>query len=498
MQRTVEMMIRSITLMMMVALLIALLFITVDEAPYNPVNPLATSKRKLNSGDLPMTIVEDSEVTMDSICGMKEIKAEISEYIRYFTDRSRYEQVGARLPHGLLFIGPPGCGKTYLAKAMAHDAKATFISVESSNMNEMFVGVGASRVRQIFAIARSMKPCIIFFDEIDSIGAQRGNSSNNQEHASVLNRFLIELDGFESNEDLLVIGSTNRVDALDKALIRSGRFDRRITFDYPSKEERLEMFKIHMAKLKCDDDIDYEELATRTSGLSSADITNISNQSGIICVRKGELKVKQEHVLESIEEMTVGSRRSAVKFTERERRQVSVHEAGHSLLSYVLKSSMVPIMTSIVPHSNGILGYVQPQPNERKLHLQHELNSEIMVLLAGRAGEEIEYGVDSISTGASDDMQKATSLTRDIVQKFGFDSTLGMERFDDDNHSDNTKEIIDKAVRARLQSSYTQVKQILTQHKDKLDALAKHLCSKQTLMLEDVRRIVGPELESTI
>ena len=486
----------------MIALFVMMLFITVDDPISGSISSSVSGKR--NVPDLPVTIIDKSNVTLESVCGMKEIKDEIREYIKYFQDRSRYIDIGARLPHGLLFVGPPGCGKTYLAKAMAHESNATFLAVESSNLNEMYVGVGAARTKQIFALARSMKPCIMFFDEIDSIGMERSNSQH-QEHASVLNRFLVELDGFEDNEDILVIGSTNRVDSLDKALIRSGRFDRRIVFDYPSKDERRDMFEIHMKNINFNkDDIDFNELATRTAGLSSADIANIANQSGIICVRQNDLQVRQTHALEAIEEITVGSRRSAVVLSDKERKQVSIHEAGHSLLSYILKSSMVPIMTSIIPHTNGILGYVQPQPVERKLHLQQELNSEIMVLLAGRAGEEIEYGIDSISTGASDDMQKATSLTRDIVQKFGFETTLGMERFEssnyatNDSYSDNTKEIIDKAVRDRLQNSYKDVKDLLNKHKDKLDALAEHLYNKQTLMLEDVRRIVGADLESTV
>jgi len=349
------------------------------------------------------------QINLKSVIGQYNTKEEINQYIDYMTNRSKYVEMGVTIPRGLLFIGPPGCGKTYLAKCIASQANVSFISVTGSDFHEMFVGVGASRMKSLFATARSNSPCIIFIDEIDSLGMKRANNVYNSEGNSVLNKLLTEMDGFGNNENIMIIAATNRPETLDDALMRSGRFDRKLIFDRPNLDERKKLYELYLKDKKTAETLDDEkllELSKHSASLTGADIKNVCNQGGIVCLRENRNKIEYSHLTKAIDEILVGNEKKERLMTEEEKERVAWHEAGHCLLGSLLKYSEPPIKVSIIPRGMAALGYSMQEPSDKKLHLEEEIYSKIMVLFGGRIAEDLKYG--TISTGAYDDYEKAT------------------------------------------------------------------------------------------
>ena len=372
---------------------------------------------------------EDLDVEIEMVIGLTETKKEIKQYIDYMKNRDKYEDMNVEIPRGLLFIGPPGCGKTFLAKCIAAEANVNFISVSGSDFHEMFVGVGAARIKSLFKVARANSPCIIFIDEIDSLGQKRAKNAYNSEGNSVLNKLLVEMDGFGDNENILIIAATNRHDTLDNALLRSGRFDRKLIFDKPNIEERQLLFKLYLKDKKIENELKQNKkikiLARQTAGLTGADIKNISNQAGIICIREKQDKIGYDHLNMAIDEIMIGNIKKERLMSKDEKERVAWHEAGHCLLGSLLKDSESPIKVSIIPRGQAALGYSMHQPNDKKLLLKEDLYSKIMVLFGGRIAEDLKF--KTISTGAFDDFEKATEIAKLIVTKYCFNNVISIE-----------------------------------------------------------------------
>ena len=431
-------------------------------------------------------------VKFSDVAGLQEEKEELEEIVDFLRAPKKYTQLGARIPKGVLLVGPPGTGKTLLAKAIAGEAGVPFFSISGSDFVEMFVGVGASRVRDLFEEAKKNAPCIIFIDEIDAIGKSRDNQmGGNDEREQTLNQLLAEMDGFESNKGLVLLAATNRPEILDPALLRPGRFDRRIIVEKPDLKGRVEVLKVHSKDVKMDETVNLEEIALATSGAVGSDLANMINEAAINAVKHGRNAVCQSDLFEAVEVVLVGKEKKDRIMSQEERRIVSYHEVGHALVSALQKDAEPVQKITIVPRTMGALGYVMQTPEEEKfLNTKKELQAMLVGLLAGRAAEEVVF--DTVTTGASNDIEKATSVARAMITQYGMSEKFGLiglesiqNRYLDgrpvSNCGQQTASEIDEEVMKMLKDAYEEAKQLLRDHRQSLDRIAAFLIEKETI-----------------
>jgi cell division protease FtsH len=440
-------------------------------------------------------------VTFNDVAGLNEAKQEVEEIVDFLKHPDKYTELGGKIPKGALLIGPPGTGKTLLAKAVAGEANVPFFSMSGSDFVEMFVGVGASRVRDLFKKAKEKAPCIVFIDEIDAIGRARGKSPNmgaNDERENTLNQLLTEMDGFGSNSGVIILAATNRVDILDRALMRAGRFDRQIHVELPDINERKEIFEVHLRPLKLSDDVKSEFLAKQTPGFSGADIANVCNEAALIAARKGKKIVEKEDFLDAVDRIIGGLEKKNKIIPQDERKAVAYHEAGHATISWLLEHAHPLIKVTIVPRGKA-LGAAWYLPEERQLTTTEQILDEMCSALGGRAAEETVLG--TISTGAMNDLEKVTKQAYAMVTFFGMNEKLGNISFYDSSgqsefafnkpYSEKTAEVIDEEVRTLISGQYERAKQILTENKEKHRELAEILLEREVIFSEDLERIFG-------
>ena len=439
-----------------------------------------------------MYVEKQTGVTFKDVAGQDEAKESLQEVVDFLHNPGKYTSVGAKLPKGALLVGPPGTGKTLLAKAVAGEAKVPFFSLSGSAFVEMYVGVGASRVRDLFKQAQQMAPCIIFIDEIDAIGKSRDNQmGGNDEREQTLNQLLAEMDGFESNKGLVLLAATNRPEILDPALLRPGRFDRRIVVEKPDLKGRVDVLKVHSKDVKMDETVNLEEIALATSGAVGSDLANMINEAAINAVKHGRNAVSQSDLFEAVEVVLVGKEKKDRIMSQEERRIVSYHEVGHALVSALQKDAEPVQKITIVPRTMGALGYVMQTPEEEKyLNTKKELQAMLVGLLAGRAAEEVVF--DTVTTGASNDIEKATSVARAMITQYGMSEKFGLiglesiqNRYLDgrpvSNCGQQTASEIDEEVMKMLKDAYEEAKQLLRDHRVALDKIAAFLSEKETI-----------------
>lgn len=439
-------------------------------------------------------------VTFKDVAGQDEAKESLQEVVDFLHNPGKYTAIGAKLPKGALLVGPPGTGKTLLAKAVAGEAKVPFFSLSGSAFVEMYVGVGASRVRDLFKQAQSMAPCIIFIDEIDAIGKSRDNAmGSNDEREQTLNQLLAEMDGFDTDKGLLLLAATNRPEVLDPALLRPGRFDRRIIVDKPDLKGRVDVLKVHCKGVKMDETVDLEAIALATSGAVGSDLANMINEAAINAVKRGRHVVSQADLLEAVEVVLVGKEKKDRIMSQEERRIVSYHEVGHALVSALQKDSEPVQKITIVPRTMGALGYVMQTPEEEKfLNTKKELEAMLVGMLAGRAAEEIVF--DTITTGASNDIEKATSIARAMITQYGMSEHFGLIGLESVQHryldgrpvtncGQETASEIDQEVMKMLKGAYEEAKRLLSENREALDKIAAYLIEKETITGKEFMRI---------
>ncbi|OLL26152.1 Mitochondrial respiratory chain complexes assembly protein [Neolecta irregularis DAH-3] len=442
----------------------------------------------------------DVKVTFQDVAGADEAKEEIMEFVKFLKNPAKYEKLGARIPRGAILSGPPGTGKTLIAKATAGEAGVPFLSVSGAEFVEMFVGVGPSRVRDLFKNGRKHAPCIVFIDEIDAIGKTRGKGmmGGNDERESTLNQLLVEMDGFQTSEHVVVLAGTNRPDVLDPALMRPGRFDRHIIIDKPDVEGRRAIFRVHLKKIKTDEDIAYlsGRLAALTPGFSGADIASCCNEAALIAARKSADQVDLIHFEMAIERVIAGMEKKSRVLSPEEKKIVAYHEAGHAIAGWFLKWSDPLLKASIIPRGQGALGYAQYLPSDAYLLTREQLLDRMTMTLAGRCSEELHF--DSVTTGGSDDFQKVTKLARAMVTRFGMSESLGMLNFDESQDqqfqkpfSERTGQIIDEEIGKIVSSCYARCKELLTEKKKEIGLVAETLLQKEVLNRDDLIRILG-------
>ena len=443
-------------------------------------------------------------VTFKDVAGQDEAEESLQEIIDFLHNPQKYTAIGAKLPKGALLVGSPGTGKTLLAKAVAGEANVPFFSISGSDFVEMFVGMGASRVRDLFQQAAKVAPCIIFIDEIDAVGRARDNRyGNNSEQEQTLNQLLSEIDGFEPSKGIVCLAATNRPEILDKALLRPGRFDRRIIVDKPNLQGRLDTLKVHTRKIKLSDDVDLRKIAQATAGAVGADLANLVNEAALRAVRKGRQTVNQEDLLVSFETVIAGTEKKNTVLTDMEKRLVAYHEVGHALVAALEKHSQPVSKITIVPHTSGALGYTMQMPEEEKfLSTAEELRTELRTLVGGRAAEQVVFGVQT--TGAANDIQRATALARNMVtqygmsEKFGLMSTASVENqyLDGQAYMDCSQETaaeVDKEVMEILQKAYADAKRILTENRGLLDEISEFLLVKETITGDELMAYVNAD-----
>ena len=443
-------------------------------------------------------------VTFKDVAGQDEAKESLQEIIDFLHNPQKYTAIGAKLPKGALLVGSPGTGKTLLAKAVAGEANVPFFSISGSDFVEMFVGMGASRVRDLFQQAAKVAPCIIFIDEIDAVGRARDNRyGNNSEQEQTLNQLLSEIGGFEPSKGIVCLAATNRPEILDKALLRPGRFDRRIIVDKPNLQGRLDTLKVHTRKIRLSDDVDLRKIAQATAGAVGADLANLVNEAALRAVRKGRQLVNQEDLLVSFETVIAGTEKKNTVLTDMEKRLVAYHEVGHALVAALEKHSQPVSKITIVPHTSGALGYTMQMPEEEKyLSTAEELRTELRTLVGGRAAEQVVFGVQT--TGAANDIQRATALARNMVtqygmsEKFGLMSTASVENqyLDGQAYMDCSQETaaeVDKEVMEILQKAYADAKRILTENRGLLDEISEFLLVKETITGDELMAYVNAD-----
>ena len=454
-----------------------------------------------------MYVEKQTGVTFKDVAGQDEAKESLQEVVDFLHNPGKYTSVGAKLPKGALLVGPPGTGKTLLAKAVAGEAKVPFFSLSGSAFVEMYVGVGASRVRDLFKQAQQMAPCIIFIDEIDAIGKSRDNQmGSNDEREQTLNQLLAEMDGFESNKGLVLLAATNRPEILDPALLRPGRFDRRIIVEKPDLKGRVEVLKVHSKDVRMDETVDLEEIALATSGAVGSDLANMINEAAINAVKHGRHAVSQADLFEAVEVVLVGKEKKDRIMSQEERRIVSYHEVGHALVSALQKDAEPVQKITIVPRTMGALGYVMQTPEEEKyLNTKKELEAMLVGMLAGRAAEEIVF--DTVTTGASNDIEKATQVARAMITQYGMSEKFGLIGLESvqnrylngrpvSNCGTETESEIDKEVMKMLKEAYEQAKTLLQAHRETLDKIAAFLIEKETITGKEFMQILH-EVEGT-
>ena len=446
-------------------------------------------------------IEKDTGVTFKDVAGEEEAKESLQEVVDFLHNPGKYAKIGAKLPKGALLVGPPGTGKTLLAKAVAGEAHVPFFSLSGSDFVEMFVGVGASRVRDLFQEAKKHSPCIIFIDEIDAIGKSRDGrlGGGNDEREQTLNQLLAEMDGFDSHTACLVLGATNRPEVLDPALLRPGRFDRRIIVDRPDLKGRVDILKVHSKNVKMDETVDLDAIALATSGAVGSDLANMINEAAILAVKNGRQAVSQKDLFESVEVVLVGKEKKDRIMSKEERRIVSYHEVGHALVSALQKDAEPVQKITIVPRTMGALGYVMQVPEEEKyLNTKKEIDAMLVGLLAGRAAEEIVF--DTVTTGAANDIEKATRLARAMVTQYGMSEKfglMGLEVQENEylngrtvmNCGDATAAEVDTEVMKILKKSYEEAKRLLSENREAMDKIADFLIQKETITGKEFMKI---------
>ena len=443
-------------------------------------------------------------VTFRDVAGQDEAKESLQEIIDFLHNPGKYTELGAKLPKGALLVGSPGTGKTLLAKAVAGEADVPFFSISGSDFVEMFVGMGASRVRDLFQQAAKVAPCIIFIDEIDAVGRSRDNRyGGNSEQEQTLNQLLAEIDGFDSNKGIVCLAATNRPEILDKALLRPGRFDRRIIVDNPNLQGRLDTLKVHTRKIKLSSDVDLQKIAQATAGCVGADLANLVNEAALRAVRQGRKLVTQEDFMASIDTVVAGAEKKNTVLTETEKRLVAYHEVGHALVSSLEKGAVPVSKITIVPHTDGALGYTMYLPDEEKyLSTRDELLGQLRGILGGRAAEEVVFG--TMTNGASNDIQRATSLARHMVSLYGMSDELGLmatasvqsQYLDGQAHMDCSQETahkVDMAVQKLLNSCHADAKRTLTENRALLDEIAEYLLLKETITGDELMAYVNAD-----
>ena len=447
---------------------------------------------------------KETGVTFRDVAGQDEAKESLVEIIDFLHNPQKYAAIGAKLPKGALLVGSPGTGKTLLAKAVAGEARVPFFSISGSDFVEMFVGVGASRVRDLFQEASKVAPAIIFIDEIDAIGRSRDSRlGGNDEHEQTLNQLLAEIDGFDSSKGVVILAATNRPEILDKALLRAGRFDRRIIVDRPNLEGRYQTLLVHTRNIRLAEDVDLKKIAQATAGAVGADLANLVNEAALRAVRMGRQTVNQEDLLTSFEVVIAGTEKKGTVLTDIEKRIVAYHEVGHALVAALQKHTQPVSKITIVPHTSGALGYTMQMPEEEKyLNSRDELLVELRTMLGGRAAEQTVFGIET--TGASNDIERATDLARKMVMQYGMSDRIGLmalttkgnEYLDGQSYTDcaqTTAAAADEEVRKLLNDSYDQAKKILTENRGLLDEVALYLLQKETITGDELMQYVDAD-----
>lgn len=440
-----------------------------------------------------------TQITFNEVAGLEGAKQEVQEIVDFLKNPKKYTELGAKIPKGALLVGPPGTGKTMLAKAVAGEAQVPFFSLSGSDFVEMFVGVGASRVRDLFRQAKEKAPAIIFIDEIDAIGRARSKSVNfgsNDERENTLNQLLTEMDGFGTNSGIIILAATNRADILDNALLRAGRFDRQIYVDMPDLNERVQIFKVHLKNVKKDDTVDVEFLARQTPGFSGADIANICNEAALIAARKNRSTVGKEDFLDAVDRIIGGLEKKNKIITQEEKATIAYHESGHAIVSWLLEHASPLVKVTIVPRGRS-LGAAWYLPEERQITTTEQILDEMCAALGGRAAEEVAFG--KISTGALSDLEKVTKQAYAMVSVYGLNKKLGNISFYDSRgenqftkpYSEETARVIDEEVGKIIEKAYEKAKDLLSKNKEKLDALAQKLLDREVIFKDDLVEVLG-------
>lgn len=448
---------------------------------------------------------EKQKVTFKDIAGDASAKQDLEEVVEFLKFPKKFESVGARTPKGVLLVGPPGTGKTLLARAVAGEADTPFFSISGSEFVEMFVGVGASRVRDLFAKAKKNAPCIIFVDEIDAVGRRRGSGmgGGHDEREQTLNQILVEMDGFEQGQNVIVLAATNRVDVLDPALLRPGRFDRRVTIDLPDRPDRLEILKLHFAEKPVSKTVDLASLAAKTAGSSGADLANMANEAAIVAARRGRKVIENEDLVEAFEKVAIGPERKSKILSEHEKELTAYHEAGHAVVGHVVPDADKVHKVTIIPRgpTGGVTWFIPPE--DKTFHSILDFKDMLARFMGGRVAEEIVYGQDRVTTGASNDLERAAELAREMIVKFGmgkglrnqaFHSNEGMmmDRFvHEKSYSDDTAKVIDNEVEALITEATNRARVILQANLNHLEALKKALLEKETLEADEVEKLLA-------
>ena len=441
-------------------------------------------------------------VTFQDVAGQDEAKESLLEIIDFLHNPQKYAEIGAKLPKGVLLVGSPGTGKTLLAKAVAGEAGVPFFSISGSDFVEMFVGVGASRVRSLFQQAAKVAPCIIFIDEIDAVGRSRDSKfGGNTEQEQTLNQLLGEIDGFDSSKGVVCLAATNRPEILDKALLRPGRFDRRIIVDRPNLQGRLDTLKVHTRKIKLSEDVDLQKIAQATAGAVGADLANLVNEAALRAVRMGRKAVNQEDLLTSFETVIAGTEKKNTVLTDTEKRLVAYHEVGHALVAAMEKHAKPVSKITIVPHTSGALGYTMQMPEEEKyLQTMQELRTELRTLVGGRAAEQVVFGVKT--TGAANDIQRATALARNMITRYGMSEELGLMSLSSEGNryledqtymdcSQQTAAQVDREVRMLISQCYDEAITLLKENRQLLDDIALFLLEKETITGDELMKFIN-------
>ncbi|MEZ5018263.1 MAG: ATP-dependent zinc metalloprotease FtsH [Flavipsychrobacter sp.] len=438
-------------------------------------------------------------VTFNDVAGLDEAKVEVMEIVDFLKNPKKYTALGGKIPKGALLVGPPGTGKTLLAKAVAGEAQVPFFSMSGSDFVELFVGVGASRVRDLFKQAREKAPCIVFIDEIDAIGRARGKNAvmSNDERENTLNQLLVEMDGFSGDTGIIVLAATNRPDVLDTALLRPGRFDRQISIDIPDVKGRAKIFEVHLEPIKVSANLDIKKLAAQTPGFAGADIANICNEAALIAARQNKEEVDMQDFNDAIDRVIGGLEKKNKIISPEEKKIIAYHEAGHAICGWFLEHANPLIKVSIVPRGVAALGYAQYLPKEQYLYTTEQMNDQMVALFGGRAAEELTFG--RISTGAQNDLERITKMAYSMISLYGMSDKVGNVSFHDSQqeyptgkpYSEETAKIIDEEARRLIQAEYSRAKALLTEHIDQLNVLAEELLKKEVLFKDDLERLIG-------
>lgn len=454
---------------------------------------IGKSKATLFDGDAKV------DLTFDDVAGLDEAKEEVREIVDFLKNPQKYTALGGKIPKGVLLIGPPGTGKTMLAKAVAGEAQVPFFTISGSDFVELFVGVGASRVRDLFKSAREKAPCIIFIDEIDAVGRARGRNmiQSNDERENTLNALLVEMDGFAGDKGVIIMAATNRPDVLDSALMRPGRFDRQISIDRPDLKGREQIFKVHLKPIKVSDNIDAKKLASQTPGFAGADIANICNEAALIAARYNKKAVDMQDFQAAIDRVIGGLEKKNKIISPEEKEIIAYHEAGHAISGWFLQHAHPLLKVTIIPRGVAALGYAQYVPKEQYLYTTEQLMDEMSMTLGGRAAEDIIFG--KISTGAQNDLERITKMAYAMVAIYGMNSKIGNVSFYDAQneynfqkpYSDETARMIDEEARNIIEQAYQRTKELLTEKREQLEMLAQELLKKEILYKDDLERLIG-------